>query len=74
MRSCHPAIPSPRPTTGAHRFAVALDTSGTQSITATDTDDVEPHGTESGIAVRSGRRHDADDRRLSHKRHSGHGR
>ena len=38
---------------GKHNFAVTLDTSGEQSITATDTATSSITGTESGIAVRS---------------------
>ena len=58
---------------GQHSFAVALDTAGTQSITATDTATSSLTATESGIAVQAARGEDADDHRLSHERHGGRG-
>ena len=60
------------PMRATHSFSVTLDTSGTQSITATDTSDLEPHGHRVGDRGAGGGGEDAVGHRLPHQRHRGH--
>ena len=57
---------------GQHSFTVTLDTSGTQSITATDTATSSLSASESGIAVQAAAAKTLSGHRLSHQRHGGH--
>ena len=59
---------------GKHSFAVTLDTSGTQSITASDTATSSITGTETGISVGRGCGEDSHGHRFSDQRHGGHSR